>query len=432
MFHDIDGSEESAEAEYDGLLAASGSSAATSVSAFNRIVGSPLLSNVRRVVFSKVETAIQLHAVLAMPCAVIEMGMADGAAAYMQQLLLQKLPLHARALSSGNPSVASVLKPGTRSIIELGAMAAGNYVVDITCDSSSSCPPSETFQFSDVLLHVLDRGSPRSPEVAAAWKGIVQGGLLSISFPPGYDRSCTSDASSAVLQTPGITSWSAFYNPPAARGVARVRWHVDPGSLRVLSLAVPTPDTIDAGRPAIWLVPEFDRPNMRLFRIAWAQLMRVPLDLMSDAVSQPQPPVHALLSAGVRFKVLVQRVGDLVLLASGIPHMVLTPPGFTKVARSLALADVVSNYQLLLSRWRSDICWFSDDDVVSIRVSFCESIGSFLTCICCWCDQDKLKCIANTPSQLQCIVTLYAKVLRDDERMTRLFGSSWRVLLDSR
>jgi len=92
LFDDIDGSEESAEVEYDGLLAASGSSAATSVSAFNRIVGSLLLSNARRVVFSKVETAIQLHAVLAMPCAVIEMGMA-----------------------------------------ELGAMAAGNYVVDITC-----------------------------------------------------------------------------------------------------------------------------------------------------------------------------------------------------------------------------------------------------------------------------------------------------------
>jgi len=184
LFHVIDGSEESAEAEYDGLLASCGSSAATSVGAFNRVVGSPLLSNVRRVVFSKVETAIQLHAVLVMPCAVIEMGMADGAAAYMQQLLLQKLPLHPRALSSGNPSVASVLKPETRSIIELGAMAASNNVVDISCDSSSSCSPS-AFQFSDVLLHVLDRGSPRSPEVAAAWDGIVQGGLLSISFPPG-------------------------------------------------------------------------------------------------------------------------------------------------------------------------------------------------------------------------------------------------------
>jgi hypothetical protein len=53
-----------------------------------------------------------------------------------------------------------------------------------------------------------------------------------------------------------------------------------------------------------------------------------------------------LLSAGVRFKVLVQRVGDLVLLASGIPHMVLTPPGFTKVARSLALTSGAHGHPL--------------------------------------------------------------------------------------
>jgi hypothetical protein len=100
--------------------------------------------------------------------------------------------------------------------------------------------------------------------------------------------------------------------------------------------------------PAYWLCVEPDSENIRLFEkvmsaatvtvAAAASSSNSPETRKSYTIDDFHAPrlasMESLLRAGVRMRLVTQHENDLVILMSGTPHCVFTPPAATKVSRN--------------------------------------------------------------------------------------------------
>jgi hypothetical protein len=100
--------------------------------------------------------------------------------------------------------------------------------------------------------------------------------------------------------------------------------------------------SVSSTLPAYWICPIPDPRNLHRFNLAMSALPSVQSQCkilgtsysLSNKCQPPIPSLEPLLRGGVCFTLIRQYQNELVILAPGVPHWVLTPIGATKISRN--------------------------------------------------------------------------------------------------
>jgi hypothetical protein len=129
-----------------------------------------------------------------------------------------------------------------------------------------------------------------------------------------------------------------FYFHCESHRAGAVNWRARDVSLfvqpRTQAVALHTASVQVPSTPAYWLCVDGEAENLALFQRIIADLSDNPHYSIDDVYAPPLRSVEPLLRAGVCMHLLEQREHQLVILAPGTPHCVLTPPAVTKISRN--------------------------------------------------------------------------------------------------
>jgi hypothetical protein len=130
--------------------------------------------------------------------------------------------------------------------------------------------------------------------------------------------------------------------------------------------------SVSPAAAAYWICPIPDTRNLHRFNTVMSALPSVQSQCkilgtsysLSNKCQPPIPSLEPLLRAGVCFTLIRQFENELVILAPGVPHWVLTPVGATKISRNWMSPSslVEAAYKMLHNEiaerdeWISDLC----------------------------------------------------------------------------
>jgi len=195
--------------------------------------------------------------------------------------------------------------------------------------------------------------------VPVALRGLMNGGLHSVDSIMAYG------GAQAVIPTrPGVYSWTSYDATLLKPGQLAVSsTHLEAGCQPSLSMRLPGHNDTGSCNCPIWTVLDDEQANVDLYKEIYNVVAgRAPSPYGQTGVVSL--PLHHFTSAGVKFLVIRQRIGDLVMLHPRAQHQVTTPAGTVKIARNAMIPQSIDWLILWHGLWKLNSFLISADDVV--------------------------------------------------------------------
>lgn len=185
---------------------------------------------------------------------------------------------------------------------------------------------------SDIVLSDADVAAAHSTIPT----GVREGGLLAHHIRAKHEHHTVTDDDWWPEKHVGFTGWYGYCMPDDGnrtayhRGELHDEAHLLP-SANVLIHTGPDP----AAQCVYWLLPVQTRDNIRRYAAVMNAVYGQETADFSSVADHPNvAPITLLLSCGVRFRVVRQRLGQTVVTGPGATHCVYSPSGSIKIARN--------------------------------------------------------------------------------------------------